>query len=585
MHLRHRTIRILLWPLAVFGVSATGPQAQAQPQASGFAAQRLQPAAPGSDFFSGESLDFRGVARPAFGLTLDWGHKPVVLYDDRDQSIAPLVNHAIYAHLGGQIVLSERVRLGLGVPVALLQSGQAGRVETGQFSAASGAGFGDLRFSADVRVFGEPSGGIRAAVGAGLFVPTGSKSDYTGDGGFRFQPRVMLAGQTDAVSWAARLGAHLRPQPKDYPSVGTEIDLGLAAGARLLQGRLVVGPELMVAGGTREAFLSSKTTALELLLGAHFAATDAWHVGFGGGPGVTRAPGSPAFRLMGDVAWVGDPAPPDGDADGIADKDDACPMVPGARTGDPRTHGCPPPPDTDRDGVVDADDACPRVAGLRTTDSRTNGCPPPPAPPPPPPPPPPDADHDLIIDAEDACPQDPGVRTGKPSTNGCPLPKDGDGDGVVDNEDACPAAPGARDLDPKKNGCPVARLEAQRIVIRDQVKFATGNAKILPESEGIIRAVADILQANVQIKQLRVEGHTDNVGRPAANLRLSRSRAAAVVKALVVSGIDRRRMKSAGFGQQKPIDNNLTDNGRGNNRRVEFHIENDLSVPGSGGVR
>ena len=50
-------------------------------QAAGFAVDRFDPAERGSDWFVSESLDLRGSARPAFGVVLDWGHKPLVVYD------------------------------------------------------------------------------------------------------------------------------------------------------------------------------------------------------------------------------------------------------------------------------------------------------------------------------------------------------------------------------------------------------------------------------------------------------------------------------------------------------------------------
>jgi outer membrane protein OmpA-like peptidoglycan-associated protein len=67
-----------------------------------------------------------------------------------------------------------------------------------------------------------------------------------------------------------------------------------------------------------------------------------------------------------------------------------------------------------------------------------------------------------------------------------------------------------------------------------------------------------------------IEGHTDNKGTAELNKRLSNARAAAVADWLVKHGIDRSHLTSQGFGFDRPID---TDEGRANNRRVEFHIE------------
>jgi outer membrane protein OmpA-like peptidoglycan-associated protein len=264
------------------------------------------------------------------------------------------------------------------------------------------------------------------------------------------------------------------------------------------------------------------------------------------------------------------PPPADRDLDGIIDREDACPDQPGPRDPDPKKNGCPPPSDRDKDGILDVDDACPEVAGVKTDDPKTNGCPPPPA----------DRDKDGIIDTQDACPDVPGVPTNDPKTHGCPPPPpDRDKDTIIDPEDACPDQPGPRDPDPKKNGCPAARIDEGQIKIIQQVKFDTAKATIRPESDAILQAVAAILKEHPEIKLISVEGHTDNKGVPGMNKTLSTQRAAAVVTWLSKNGIDKKRMTSAGFGQERPIDSNDNEAGRQNNRRVEFHIR-DPKQPG-----
>lgn len=201
------------------------------------------------------------------------------------------------------------------------------------------------------------------------------------------------------------------------------------------------------------------------------------------------------------------------------------------------------------------------MPGVRTDDPKTNGCPPPA-----------DRDKDTIIDPEDACPDEPGVRTDDPKTNGCPAPKDTDGDGILDPVDACPEVPGPANEDPKKDGCPTARVEKGQIRILEQVQFAYNSDRILKASDYILEAVHKVLSDNPQIKLIEVQGHTDNKGGDQYNLNLSKRRAASVMKWLTAKGIDKKRMKSQGFGKKNPIDTNDTEEGRANNRRVEFHI-------------
>jgi outer membrane protein OmpA-like peptidoglycan-associated protein len=149
----------------------------------------------------------------------------------------------------------------------------------------------------------------------------------------------------------------------------------------------------------------------------------------------------------------------------------------------------------------------------------------------------------------------------------------------VDPIDACPDKAGPPNEDPKKHGCPQAVVEKGQIKILEQVKFRTGKADILPESEGILNAVVKVLSEHPEITKLRVEGHTDNVGNKALNKTLSTARAASVMKWLTGHGVDKKRLVSAGFGQDRPIATNDTEEGRRDNRRVEFHIVEEKKSP------
>ena len=102
-----------------------------------------------------------------------------------------------------------------------------------------------------------------------------------------------------------------------------------------------------------------------------------------------------------------------------------------------------------------------------------------------------------------------------------------------------------------------------------QINFDTGKSTIKPESQSIVDQIVQLLKSNADLK-LRVEGHTDNVGDAKANKALSESRAKAVVAALTGKGIAASRLKAAGFGQEKPIADNATEEGRAKNRRVEL---------------
>lgn len=101
------------------------------------------------------------------------------------------------------------------------------------------------------------------------------------------------------------------------------------------------------------------------------------------------------------------------------------------------------------------------------------------------------------------------------------------------------------------------------------INFDTGKAIIKPESGPIIEQIAALLRDNGDLN-LSVEGHTDNVGTPQSNKALSEERAKAVVAAVVELGIDASRMTAVGWGQERPIADNRTEDGRAKNRRVEI---------------
>src|SRR5262245_21963936 len=101
------------------------------------------------------------------------------------------------------------------------------------------------------------------------------------------------------------------------------------------------------------------------------------------------------------------------------------------------------------------------------------------------------------------------------------------------------------------------------------IHFATGKAEILPESRPIIDEIVSLLKIRLNLR-IGVEGHTDNTGDSAANKTLSNARAKVVVEAIAAAGISSDRLDPVGHGQERPIADNRTDEGRAKNRRVEL---------------
>jgi outer membrane protein OmpA-like peptidoglycan-associated protein len=182
----------------------------------------------------------------------------------------------------------------------------------------------------------------------------------------------------------------------------------------------------------------------------------------------------------------------------------------------------PPEGDFDGDGVPNEKDLCPRDAGPAELD----GCP--------------DVDLDLIPDREDRCPREPGPA----ENDGCPV--------SVDE--------------------PVVEIESERLTLNDSVQFDTAKATLKGGSSLILDQVAKLILEHGELKRIRVEGHTDNVGSAPYNKDLSERRAATVVRYLVGKGVAPERLTGEGYGFERPVASNATALGRAKNRRVEFRI-------------
>ena len=113
------------------------------------------------------------------------------------------------------------------------------------------------------------------------------------------------------------------------------------------------------------------------------------------------------------------------------------------------------------------------------------------------------------------------------------------------------------------------RLLQDGKIIVNGIRFDTGKATIKPESLGAINSIFKLLQKQAKLN-FSVEGHTDNDGNNANNMSLSKARGKAVMEQLITMGISANRLKSNGYGESKPIENNSTAEGKANNRRVEF---------------
>ncbi|MDP1918215.1 MAG: OmpA family protein [Myxococcales bacterium] len=317
-------------------------------------------------------------------------------------------------------------------------------------------------------------------------------------------------------------------------------------------------------------------------------------------------------------------APPlDSDGDGVDDDADRCPVTKEDRDGFEDEDGCP-EADDDDDGVADAKDRCPQDAETINGTKDDDGCPDEVS----------DVDGDGVGYDDDRCPLEPGNSDDgcphlplpelalagffeAPTTNappsstepvkaaegdldkdgtsdeldrcplsaedvdgfededGCPEP-DNDHDGIADAKDKCPfeaeTINGKNDVD----GCPdtgvgAVTLQEDKVVINGVIGFKTASATLQPAALPLLKQVASTLLAASTIS-LEIQGHTDDVGNAAANIKLSKRRAEAIRAVLVKSGVAAKRLIATGFGPTRPRATNKTAAGREQNRRVEFLI-------------
>jgi OmpA-OmpF porin, OOP family len=539
-----------------------------------------------------------------------------------------VVRSMFTADVLGSFAPIDRLQIGLRVPISYVH-GDGINTRTGQAvtGGKSATGLGDPYLEGKVRLLGKEDSPL--VLGGALFLtaPAGrgtAQDSYIGDGSMTFGGRGIADVVLKRFFFGGNLAALYRGEGTlGSTSLGPEFRYGIAAG-------YVVSPIFRVLA---EGFGATKfsgqngTNSLEIDPAVRIRPLHSpFVVTVGGGFGVIQGVGVPTGRGFIGLAYINDVK--DQDSDGIADDKDQCPTIPEDLDGYQDDDGCPDPDndndtipddrdscpnqpetvntfkdedgcpdeisDKDKDGIPDIEDKCPDQGGdvVRVKTSKFYGCP--------------DTDKDGVPDAADKCPTEPEDTDGYQDEDGCPDP-DNDGDGVVDVEDQCIDVPGTkenngcpetdRDKDgiPDRldkcpdqaenfngfqddDGCPDAKptlvVQTQgALEIKGSIEFATDSDKIVgAKSFAILDAVASLMSHNMKIQQVEIGGHTDDRGDKQHNVDLSKKRAEAVVAYLVTKGIRADRFTAQGYGPDKPISENKTNQGRQKNRRVEFKI-------------
>jgi len=278
----------------------------------------------------------------------------------------------------------------------------------------------------------------------------------------------------------------------------------------------------------------------------------------------------------------------DSDQDGVKDELDKCPDTPKGET--VNQEGCSESQlDDDSDGIVNMLDKCP--ATPKGEKVNANGCSDSQL----------DDDVDGVSNQKDKCPNTPkgekvnadgcsesqldddkdGVNNlidickntqagQKVNASGCALNQlDTDLDNVFDDVDKCPEEKG----DKLNNGCPVVskKIENKVIEIANEVNFITNKADLTVPSKSKLNELLTILLENPELKII-ISGHTDDVGNAESNFVLSEIRANSVLNYLAEKGIAKNRMTALAFGEEQLKANEISEESRAKNRRVEIKI-------------
>jgi len=597
-HRRHRRRRrgasFAAVALALLAVIALPRPAAAQTmEPANFGVERFRMSSDRDGMLDVEWAEVRGNMAISAALWAGFANDPLVVYLNQPDARA---GSLVHDRAGGSLSISISPRrwfqIAFDLPLVIYQDRPSASVIAPMgLESLHSFGTSNLRASPKLVVLHQAEHGVSPAVIPTLVVPTRSTSDaYFDDRGFGFAPELALSRRW--TGWRAGIDAGYRARHRAIflnQIVDDELFTHAGIGYRFAdRGGPPLGINVTMSGATaaRAPFQKFNENHLESMVGASYDLSRDAQLFAGAGMGLRKGFGTPDWRgLAGVRVGFGDTVLPtrprelDRDHDGILDSADGCPDQPEDKDGFQDGDGCP-DPDNDQDGVVDKDDRCVDVPGS----AELKGCS--------------DSDGDGIGDLDDKCPTQPEDTDGFEDGDGCP-DLDNDKDGIRDLTDACPmdAGPaenqGCPDTDrdgdkvvdrldncpteagpPENQGCPkkqLVKITDDKLEILESVYFKFDLAVIERRSYALLDNVAAVLAAHPELK-IQVEGHTDGMGNDDYNRKLSQRRAASVVTYLTQKGISADRLTSFGYGEDRPIADNATKDGRAQNRRVVFTV-------------
>ncbi len=562
--LARRRPRVL--PVILAAVLAHNAAAQTALESGDLPAQRFRWAGTSEGILDVEWAGTRADRLFAMSLLFDYARNPLLIRQTTEDGTVlasgPLLRSLLTADVGLVTTLAPALELQAGFSVILFQErpdSLAFASSSVDLSPLSGFGFGDVWVAVKLRLLNRHDHGLDLALIPRMTVPTAGSADYRGEAGVTIIPELALSRAFGPLRLAFNGGVRVRTTSVDFLGLSLSHELSYRFGVGLAPTK-AFEIDAALSGNTSltSPFSDREPSPMEVLLALRFRPIKALDVTVGGGFGLRGGYGAPDARLLAGLRFnvFQDK---DKDGDGLIDSEDRCPKKAGPR----ENQGCPALApalarvvvlDRDGDGISDPKDQCPDEKEDLDAFQDSDGCPDP------------DNDQDGLADVSDHCPN----QAGPVDNQGCPEP-DTDGDGVLDRADNCPTEPG-----PAENqGCQAKQMvtiSSTKLEITEKVFFKTGSAEIDPRSFPLLKNIAQVIVVHPEIQRIRVEGHTDNRGSKAANERLSDRRAKSVMNYLLRQGVEAPRLSAQGLGPNVPIAENKTEEGRSQNRRVEFVI-------------
>jgi outer membrane protein OmpA-like peptidoglycan-associated protein len=579
--------------------------------------QQFQPSMDSKGLISLNASQVLQHLDPSLGMVLSWAKKPLDLSGQQQASLPSrtTVEHLLTTNLQLALGLLGALELGLDLPLSFWKGQSIPGCSGASNIDIDGQGASDVMLQLKVRLLNTSSHALGLALYSALSLPTGNSDAFLGTGQTSLAPSLILDRDWlhRRLQLVLNLGARFqlgdRATWTDSRTCGTgqqissghQLLVGAGVSLALVPGRLQLMTELVArsdlgqrAGPDQPRAAAELSGGIRLHLARRSFLTLALGRGLRGSDSNFRY-GSPDLRALIGITF--EPAIGDQDQDGIKDDLDRCPRRPEDRDDFEDRDGCP-DPDNDRDGILDRDDRCPNEPEDRDGHDDADGCPESEVR---------DRDGDGIADDHDRCPDDPEDNDGFEDKDGCPDP-DNDNDRILDTDDLCPNEPEDKDSFEDKDGCPDPDNDNDQVLDRDdrcpnepetingyldadgcpdkrpfsahrwrldvlkKIHFETNSATIRQASTPILDAIAFYLKESPAVLLVEIQGHADERGSLAYNLRLTADRASAVKRYLIQHGVPSSRLRARGYGEARPLDRGHSPGAWSKNRRVEFVI-------------